>query len=145
MEIEPIETWLRAMGCTPVRTESPTFRWSLRFDFPASSNHIMEALSLPSRPGSVLVLTKRSIDTRLVSAYDTLSEGAKEAFHTELTSTLLDRVFHGLADPTRLLLVERLCRGPASVSDLTRLFAKAVSAAHRRSSIPATSNRLGGM
>ena len=89
MEIEPIETWLRAMGCTPVRTESPTFRWSLRFDFPASSNHIMEALSLPTRPGSVLVLTKRSIDTRLVSAYDTLSEGAKEAFHTELTSTLL--------------------------------------------------------
>lgn len=30
----------------------------------------------------------------------------------------LDRVFHALADPTRLALLERLSRGPASVSQL---------------------------
>ena len=30
----------------------------------------------------------------------------------------LDRVFHALADPSRLGMVERLCRGPASVKDL---------------------------
>ncbi len=30
----------------------------------------------------------------------------------------LDRMFHALADPTRRAVVERLCRGPASVSDL---------------------------
>ena len=30
----------------------------------------------------------------------------------------LDLVFHALADPTRRLMVERLIRGPASVSDL---------------------------
>lgn len=30
----------------------------------------------------------------------------------------LDRVFHALADPTRLLLVERLTRRPHSVSEL---------------------------
>jgi DNA-binding transcriptional ArsR family regulator len=30
----------------------------------------------------------------------------------------LDRVFHALADPTRRGIVERLTRGPASVSDL---------------------------
>jgi hypothetical protein len=89
VELEPVETWLRAMGCTPVRTESPTFRWSLRFDFPATSTHIMEVLSLTARPGSVVVLSKRSIDARLVSAYDTLSDDAKDAFHTDLTSTLL--------------------------------------------------------
>jgi hypothetical protein len=89
VEIEAVETWLRAMGCTPVRTESPAFRWSLRFDFPATSSHIMEALSLTARPGSVVVISKRSIDTRLVSAYDTLSAEAKDAFHTELTLTLL--------------------------------------------------------
>ena len=29
-----------------------------------------------------------------------------------------DRVFHALADPTRRIIVERLSRGPASVSDL---------------------------
>jgi DNA-binding transcriptional ArsR family regulator len=31
-----------------------------------------------------------------------------------------DRVFHALADPTRRVIVERLSRGPASVSDLAR-------------------------
>src|SRR5215216_6318862 len=30
----------------------------------------------------------------------------------------LDRVFHALADPSRRLIVERLSRGPASVSQL---------------------------
>src|SRR3954453_23934693 len=30
----------------------------------------------------------------------------------------LDRVFQALADPTRRALVDRLCRGPASVSQL---------------------------
>ncbi len=32
----------------------------------------------------------------------------------------LDRVFHALADPGRRLMVERLSRGPASVSELGR-------------------------
>lgn len=31
----------------------------------------------------------------------------------------LDRLFHALADPTRLALVDRLGRGPATVSDLS--------------------------
>jgi DNA-binding transcriptional ArsR family regulator len=30
----------------------------------------------------------------------------------------LDRIFHALADPSRRLMVERLSRGPASVSEL---------------------------
>jgi hypothetical protein len=89
MDVEPIEAWLRTMGCTPVRTDNPTFRWSLRFDFPATSKHIMEALSLSHRPGSVVVLSKRGIDARLVGAYDSLSEDAKDAFNSELSSTLL--------------------------------------------------------
>jgi hypothetical protein len=87
--MEPIETWLRTMGCTPARSDNPAFRWSLRFDFPATSKHIMEALSLSHRPGSVIVLSKRSIDARLVSAYEGLSEDAKDVFNTELSSTLL--------------------------------------------------------
>lgn len=32
----------------------------------------------------------------------------------------LDRTFHALADPSRMLIVERLSRGPASVSELAR-------------------------
>ena len=32
---------------------------------------------------------------------------------------MLDTVFHALADPTRRLMVERLTRGPASVSELS--------------------------
>jgi DNA-binding transcriptional ArsR family regulator len=32
----------------------------------------------------------------------------------------LDRVFQALADPGRRVMVERLCRGPASVSQLAR-------------------------
>jgi DNA-binding transcriptional ArsR family regulator len=35
----------------------------------------------------------------------------------------LDRMFHALADPTRRAVVERLSRGPVSVSELARPFA----------------------
>jgi DNA-binding transcriptional ArsR family regulator len=35
-------------------------------------------------------------------------------------SDALDRVFHALADPTRRAMVARLCRGPASVSELAK-------------------------
>ncbi len=38
----------------------------------------------------------------------------------------LDRVFHALADPSRRKMVERLSRGPASVSDLARPFKMAL-------------------
>src|ERR1700730_10951823 len=34
----------------------------------------------------------------------------------------LSLVFQALADPTRRLMVERLCRGPASVTELARPF-----------------------
>ena len=40
----------------------------------------------------------------------------------------LDRVFQALADPTRLLMLERLCRGPASVSQLAQPLAMSLSA-----------------
>ena len=35
-----------------------------------------------------------------------------------LNQRALDEVFHALADPTRRIMVERLSRGPASVSEL---------------------------
>jgi len=38
----------------------------------------------------------------------------------------LDRMFHALADPSRRAMVERLARGPASVSELARPFEMAL-------------------
>ena len=38
----------------------------------------------------------------------------------------LDRLFHALADPSRRAVVERLMRGPASVSDLAKPLAMAL-------------------
>ena len=38
----------------------------------------------------------------------------------------LDQVFHALADPTRRGMVERLVRGPASVSELAKPFEMAL-------------------
>jgi DNA-binding transcriptional ArsR family regulator len=35
-------------------------------------------------------------------------------------SAALDRLFHALADPSRRAIVQRLCRGPASVSELAK-------------------------
>jgi DNA-binding transcriptional ArsR family regulator len=35
-------------------------------------------------------------------------------------SAALDRMFQALADPARRIMVERLCRGPASVSELAK-------------------------
>jgi DNA-binding transcriptional ArsR family regulator len=43
-------------------------------------------------------------------------------------SVPLDRVFQALADPARRLMVERLCRGPASVSQLAQPFDMSLSA-----------------
>jgi DNA-binding transcriptional ArsR family regulator len=40
----------------------------------------------------------------------------------------LDRVFHALADPTRRSMVERLSRGPASVSELAQPLAMSLPA-----------------
>ena len=40
----------------------------------------------------------------------------------------LDRVFQALSDPSRRAMVERLCRGPASVSELGRPFAMTLAA-----------------
>jgi DNA-binding transcriptional ArsR family regulator len=40
----------------------------------------------------------------------------------------LDHVFHALADPTRRIMVERLCRGPASVSELAQPFTMSLPA-----------------
>jgi DNA-binding transcriptional ArsR family regulator len=47
----------------------------------------------------------------------------------------LDQVFHALADPTRRGMVERLVRGPASVSELS-------GAAPRAMSLPAVLQHL---
>jgi DNA-binding transcriptional ArsR family regulator len=40
----------------------------------------------------------------------------------------LDLMFHALADPSRRLMLERLTRGPATVSDLARPFAMSLPA-----------------
>jgi DNA-binding transcriptional ArsR family regulator len=45
-----------------------------------------------------------------------------------LDQLAVDRVFHALADPTRRALVERLSRGPTSVSDLARPHAMTLAA-----------------
>jgi DNA-binding transcriptional ArsR family regulator len=43
----------------------------------------------------------------------------------------LDGVFRALADPTRRLIVERLSRGPASVTDLAAPFDMSLPAVHQ--------------
>ena len=40
----------------------------------------------------------------------------------EQRTAAVDRVFHALGDPTRRAMVERLSRGPASVSELAEPF-----------------------
>lgn len=40
----------------------------------------------------------------------------------------LDLVFQALSDPARRTMVERLCRGPASVTELAKPFAMSLSA-----------------
>jgi DNA-binding transcriptional ArsR family regulator len=40
----------------------------------------------------------------------------------------LDRAFHALADPSRRLIIERLARGPASVSELAHPLAMSLPA-----------------
>lgn len=37
-----------------------------------------------------------------------------------MQAALLDRTFHALADPTRRAMVQRLSRGPATVSELAK-------------------------
>jgi DNA-binding transcriptional ArsR family regulator len=46
----------------------------------------------------------------------------------ERSDASLDRVFHALADPGRRMMVERLSRGPASVSELGKPLAMSLAA-----------------
>jgi DNA-binding transcriptional ArsR family regulator len=46
--------------------------------------------------------------------------GGDATVSQEHTLPALDATFHALADPARREMVERLCRGPASVSELAR-------------------------
>jgi DNA-binding transcriptional ArsR family regulator len=43
-------------------------------------------------------------------------------------STALDQMFQALGDPSRRVMVERLCRGPASVSELAKPLAMSLPA-----------------
>ena len=43
-------------------------------------------------------------------------------------SITLDRMFHALADPARRVMLDRLIRGPASVSDLAKPLAMSLPA-----------------
>lgn len=43
-------------------------------------------------------------------------------------SATLDRIFHGLADPTRRAVLQRLAKGPAPVTDLAKPFAMSLPA-----------------
>ncbi|HEY3059666.1 MAG TPA: helix-turn-helix domain-containing protein, partial [Chloroflexota bacterium] len=45
-----------------------------------------------------------------------------------MPAVALNLVYQALADPTRRLMVERLCRGPASVTELARPFAMTLPA-----------------
>jgi DNA-binding transcriptional ArsR family regulator len=45
-----------------------------------------------------------------------------------LNQTVLDRVFQALADPARRIMMERLARGPASVSELAQPLAMSLPA-----------------
>jgi DNA-binding transcriptional ArsR family regulator len=58
----------------------------------------------------------------------TIARSRSKLKHVLNQEVPLDRVFHALADPTRRLMVERLCRGPASVSELARPFAMSLAA-----------------
>jgi DNA-binding transcriptional ArsR family regulator len=48
--------------------------------------------------------------------------------HVLQQETPLDLMFHALADPSRRSMVDRLCRGPASVSELAEPLAMSLSA-----------------
>ncbi len=49
-------------------------------------------------------------------------------YSTPLGPTPLDSVFQALADPTRRIMVDRLSRGPASVSELAKPLSMTLSA-----------------
>ncbi len=58
-----------------------------------------------------------------------LTDVAASTILRQLTKYLdvnLDRMFHALSDPSRRAMVERLVRGPASVSELARPFSMAL-------------------
>ena len=54
--------------------------------------------------------------------------GIRTTANVEPRSPPLDRLFHALADPTRMRMVERLCRSPASVSQLAQPLTMSLSA-----------------
>lgn len=70
---------------------------------------------------------KRHLSTRLtkVALAVILKHVLNDALDPEPN---LDRIFHALADPGRRLMLERLSRGPASVSELAQPLAMSLAA-----------------
>ena len=54
----------------------------------------------------------------------------------------LDRVFHALADPARRVMVDRLCRGPASVKELAQPLAMSLPAVMQHLQVLETSGLI---
>ncbi len=103
---------------------------------PATSATLRDASHEPSGGADVQELRgqpqleSRSLRStgRQLSNYLTVGPSAgilKYVFNQDVD---LDRVFHALADPSRRLIVERLARGPASVSELARPLAMSLPA-----------------
>jgi DNA-binding transcriptional ArsR family regulator len=59
--------------------------------------------------------------------------------HLLNNSPSLDRVFQALADPTRRVIVDRLTRGPASVSELAEPLNMSLPAVHQHLQVLETS------
>ena len=59
--------------------------------------------------------------------------------HLLNNSSSLDRVFQALADPTRRVIVDRLTRGPASVSELAEPLDMSLPAVHQHLQVLETS------
>jgi DNA-binding transcriptional ArsR family regulator len=55
-----------------------------------------------------------------------MNGGAATLSQMDNYSGLLDSIFHALADPTRRAIVQRLGRGPATVTELAQPFAMAL-------------------
>jgi DNA-binding transcriptional ArsR family regulator len=57
-----------------------------------------------------------------------LNQWAAATREIDVAAVVLDSVFHALADPSRRVMVERLSRGPASVSELAQPLAMSLPA-----------------
>ena len=85
---EKVENWLGLLGCQPRVQDDPDSSWHLVFNYPSSTQHLMNAVRPKGENKPVVIVTRTNVDEGHRSKFAELDDDAKEDFLWQLRRTM---------------------------------------------------------